>query len=178
MSHFARVHNGKIIDHQNGIDPTGEDWVEVVKKWAMPTEYPSDFYYPTSNRPHLAIVKNEIHETWGFTLKPVDSIKEMFYEEHKKDRHVLQIGSFVYDEQDILIGDRETSFIIMGLPEVTTNYKLSNGKWLTLSPSDVVIFKEAHREHVQGAYDWEKTENEIVAAMTTLDELKSHRDGD
>jgi len=177
MSHYVRVHGGKIINHQSGIEPTGPEWVKVIKKWIRPTDYPSDFYSPTSNVPKLDIVGNEVHETWGFTLKPVEFIKAIFYEEHRKARYVLQIGSFVYDGQDILIGDRETSLIIASLPEVQTNYKLSNGNWLDLSPSDVVIFKEAHRAHVQGAFDWEKTESELVGAMD-IDELKAYREGE
>jgi len=176
MSHFARVKNGKVVGQQRGIEPVGDNWVHIDKKWELPTAYPFDFYSPTSNIPKLSIVGREVHETWDFVLKSVDFVKEIFYEEYRVARYALQIGSFVYNGQDILIGDRETSFIIASLPEEQTNYKLKNGSWLVLSASDVVAFKQAHHDHVQGAYDWEKSENDTVSAMTTLDELKALRE--
>lgn len=174
MSHFVRVKNNRLIKQQRGIKPSGDDWAEVVKKWARPEAYPSNFYAPDSNVPRLTVVGNEVHETWGFNLKPVEIIKSELYEEHKFARYKLQLGSFIYKSDDILIGDRETSLTIAALPEVKTNYKISSNNWLVLSARDVVDFKLAHQNHVQAAFDWEMDANAEVDALTTHDELSAY----
>lgn len=171
---YAQVRSGRIVRTQVGIKPTGDDWYEVQVKWVRPTDYPNFFYSPDSNVPKLTIVGEEVHENWSFTLKPVDYVKSVFYKTHKKERYVLQLGSFIYDGNEVPIGDRETSLTIASLDNTETEYKLYDNEWLTLTALQIPIFKEAHRKHVQDAYDWEKAENELVESMTTLDELRDY----
>lgn len=171
---YAQVRNGRVVTTQQGIEPAGDDWYEVQIKWVRPSDYPDFFYSVNSNIPKLSVVGNEVHENWDFNLKTVDNIKAIFYENHKQARYTLQLGSFIYDGNNIPIGDRETSLIIGSLTEHNTEYKIANNEWLTILAADIPAFKEAHRQHVQDAYNWEKAENVTVAAMTTLDELKDY----
>lgn len=167
---YAKVKDGRIVDVVEGLQPEG--YKPVKKMWQRPTDYPSDFYSPDSNIPRYAVVDDEPQETWGFNLKSVEAIKEFIYEIRKVDRYKLQMSSFVFNSIEIPIGDRETSLLIASMPEVETNYKLSNNNWLTISAAEIPAFKEAHRLHVQNAYDWEKSETDLVSAMTTHNELK------
>ena len=173
---------------QAGLKPDGDEWVEVKQMWSIPTDYPSSFYSPTSNKPRIAIVEgvpyedelgelitpNEVHETWGFTLKGVDSIKTEVYQAQKEERQQKQLGSFMAGELPVTLKDREDSLIISSLPESDTRYKLGQGNWITLSAAEVIALKEAHRLHVQAAYDWEMGANAEVDALVTIDELAAY----
>jgi hypothetical protein len=166
---YALVVNNKVTSTQTGIKPIG--WVEVVKKWEVPSDYPSNFYVATSNIPRLTVVDNEVHETWGFVLKSVESIKYEIYQSQKEERQRKQLGEFFLGDITIVLKDREDSLIISSLPETDTRYKVSQGNWVALTASDIIQLKNAHGLHVQAAYDWEMNANNEVDLLVTLDDL-------
>jgi hypothetical protein len=168
---YAQLINGKIVATQSGAEPAGSGWVEIKNQWAIPTDYPSNFYSPTSNVPRLTEVGDEVHETWGFTLKPVETIKDSIYKDQKYTRQQMQLGSFLVGDLSITLKDREDSLIISSLPEADTRYKVAQGHWITLSAAEVKTLKEAHRTHVQYAYDWEMNSNFEVDALFTHEDL-------
>jgi len=167
---YAKVVNNKIIDIIQGYAPS--DYIPVKQLWSLPSLYPSSFYVTDSNIPVLSVVGAEVHESWNFTLKLAQAVKDDINLLQKTKRQEKQLGSFVTGGMTIYLKDREDSLIIVGLAEVPTNFKISQGQWITLTALQVTQLKADHLAHVQAAYDWEMTENLLVAAMTTLDELK------
>jgi len=172
---YAKIQNGKVVATQQGIEPDG--WVLILKQWERPSEYPSNFYSPTSNIPRLTVVGNEVHETWGFTLKSADSIKTEIYQAQKVERQAKQLGSFMVGELEVTLTDREDSLIISSLAEEPTKFKVAEGSWAVLTGEEVAALKLAHRTHVQTAYDWEMNSNREVGALSTLEDLMLYLGG-
>jgi hypothetical protein len=107
-------------------------------------------------------------------LKSVEAVKTELYQSQKEERQKKQLGEFQFSGMAVVLKDREDSLIISSLPEAATRYKLGQGQWITLSIAQVVALKEAHRLHVQAAYDWEMNANADVDALTTLDEIEAY----
>ena len=171
---YAQVINGKIVATQSGAEPVGGGWVEVVKQWYIPNDYPSSFYSPTSNIPRLTVVGDEVHETWGFALKSVEVIKDGLYQSQKADRKKAQLGSFMLGNVEIALKDREDSLIIASLTPKDRKFKIGQGQWVHMSAVEVQALKDSHELHVQAAYNAEELANSEVDALTTHDELDSY----
>ena len=84
---FAKVENEIIVDVIIGNAP--EDYVEVLKKWDKPVDFPLEFYVTGSTEPILSIVGSEVQEKWTFILKSVEQIKDVIYNRQKKDRYKI-----------------------------------------------------------------------------------------
>ena len=169
---YAKIKNGKIKDVINGLAPS--DYVEVIKQWKAPTDYPLEFYVTSSNEPIVSVVNNEAHENWGFILKDIESIKNDIYNKQKEKRKLKQLGTFLVGALPVSLKDREDSIIISSLDLEPLRFKAGINQWITLTTTEVVALKSAHRSHVQAAYDWEMDNNETVSALTTHDELLNY----
>jgi hypothetical protein len=171
---YAQVINGKVVATQSGAEPTGSGWVAVQKQWSIPTDYPGNFYSPTSNIPRLTVVGDEVHETWGFALKPLEAIKSELYQSQKEDRKKAQLGSFMLGDVEITLKDREDSLIIASLTAKDMKFKLGQGQWVQMSGVEVQALKDAHELHVQAAYDAEEASNLEVDMLDTIDKLNEY----
>ena len=171
---YAKVKNGKIVATQSGAEPTGSGWVEIKKQWAIPTDYPSSFYSPTSNTPRLTVVGDEVHETWGFALKSLEAVKSDLYQAQKEDRKKAQLGSFILGDVEITLKDREDSLIIASLTPKDRKFKIGQGQWIHMLAAEVQALKDSHELHVQAAYNAEELANSEVSALTTHDELSAY----
>lgn len=169
---YAKIENNKVVDIVTGLQPEGS--IDIKVKWVVPVEYPESFYYSKTNHPQLSIVGDEVHENWDFHLKPIDLIKADIYAKQKTQRQEMQLGSFDFGGVTITLKDREDSLIISSLPEVDTRYKVDQGVWATLTGVEVAALKDAHRVHVQAAYDWEEAENAKVAVIDNYDSLSEY----
>ena len=169
---YAKIVDNKVVDVVTGLKPKG--YVVVIKKWSIPRDYPSDFYVPTSNVSRLNVVDGEVHETWGFALKDVDSIKQDIYKKQKLERQQKQLGSFMVGEMEVSLKDREDSLIIASLTAKNRKFKVGQGKWATLTGVEVQALKDAHEAHVQTAYDWEMQSNTDVDAILDHDGLAAY----
>lgn len=171
---YIQVINNKIVGTPvTGLKPYIGNWLEVIIE-TKPTEYPSDFYTNTISPYRHSIVAGKVHESYGFVLKSVESIQSEIYQSQKEERQVKQLGSFMVGELEVTLKDREDSLIISSLAEADTRYKIGQGQWITLTATDVAALKEAHRLHVQSAYDWEMGVNEEVSLLTTLPQLRDY----
>tara|TARA_R110002126_G_scaffold87088_1_gene209879 strand:- start:129 stop:656 length:528 start_codon:yes stop_codon:yes gene_type:complete len=168
----ALIKNGKIAEVVTGLQPDG--FVEIQVLWSYPDTYPNEFYYGKTGHPVLSIVGDEVHENWDIFLKPLALVKDQVYAIQKNTRQKMQLGSFDLGGVQITLKDREDSLIISSLPELDTRYKVAQGVWITLSGVEVAALKEAHRQHVQAAYDWEETENTALKALDSHDQIREY----
>lgn len=171
MSKYAKVIRGKVVASQQGLKPSGSDWLKVNVKWKAPTEYPSSFYSTSANIPSLKVEEGKVNEYLEFILKDLEDIKDTITDTQKEERQIKQLGSFPFGDGQIELKDREDSLIISSLAEVETKFKAGKRTWITLSPLEVKALKEAHRQHAQAAYDWEEAKNLEVEVLTTYEEL-------
>jgi len=169
---YAQVKNGKVVATQQGIEPTG--WVEVQVKWEMPTDYPSNFYSPTSNIPRLTVVGNEVHETWGFTLKSVDSIKVEIYEQQRQARKTFEAVPIDYLGKKIDVSTEAKRSRIMTLKGKDKKLKVGVNDWLDLSTQEVKDLQDLVDDTTQTGFDAENAANTTVAALTTHQQLADY----
>ena len=167
----AIIKNGKIKSVVVGLAP--DDGVVIQQNWTQPEEYPSSFYVTETSQPLLSVVDGDVFEDWVFILKPLDVIKADIYAAQKVKRQKMQLGSFDFGGTAITLKDREDSLIISSLPEVDTRYKVAQGAWVTLTGAEVAALKEAHRAHVQAAYDWEESANMAVHVLDSYTALEN-----
>tara|TARA_R110000851_G_scaffold194516_5_gene345366 strand:- start:77 stop:649 length:573 start_codon:yes stop_codon:yes gene_type:complete len=174
-----RVVNGAGKGHclpviDNSIYPTGPDifkgqptysYVINVAQWLDDAEDKAGWTFADTDYVEQVAVQG---------MLSVEQCKTILYQMQKEERQKLQLGEFLLGEMTVVLKDREDSLIISSLPEADTRYKLGQGQWITLLAAQVTALKEAHRLHVQAAYDWEMNANADVDALTTLDELTSY----
>lgn len=168
----GKIKNDKVVNIVSGAIPEGN--IQILKQWELPTEYPVEFYLKGSSEPIISIVGSEIHENLTFVLKGIEQIKDVIYDAQKKERFVRQIGSFPFDGGTITLKDRSDARNIALLSNTIGNYKSGRNKWI--KTGKIVLLKAVTQAHVQAAFDWEMSENEIVDAFITFDELKTYFD--
>lgn len=168
---WAKIKNGRIVDVVNGLQPPG--YVQVNIKWTYPEDYPRPFYAPDSNKPILTIVDDgaSVDETWSFTLRPISQVQDVIYEDLRLIRWELQLGNVDFDGDSITLKDREDAVNIANLPDSAINYKAGQNDWVE-GVDKIAALKVAAKIHTQEAFDYEITEDKLVEAMTTHDELK------
>lgn len=177
---YAKIHNKQVVrifDGDNFPELEGGDYALPIRVTTVLEEgYPEDFYtIPTA--PNFRVEKEEVNEEYNGKLKSVEDIKLTIYTSQKAERQAMQLGSFDFGGTPVPLKDREDSIIISTLPEVATSFKVGEAAWVDLDAASVALFKEAHRLHVQAAYDWERLENEKVAALSTVEELATYVGG-
>ena len=174
-----RVVNGKGNGHclpvvDNSVYPTGPDifkgqpaysYVINVAQWLDDAEDKADWTFADTDYVEQVAVQG---------MLSVEQCKTILYQMQKEERQKLQLGEFELGEMTVVLKDREDSLIISSLPEADTRYKLGQGQWITLSAAQVTALKEAHRLHVQAAYDWEMNANADVDVLTTFEQLAAY----
>lgn len=168
----AKIINGK-INIINGMAPS--DYLDVTQMWSIPTDYPIDFYLKGSNGPLVSFIDGKFEESWKFTLKNTEMIKDVIYDLLKKERSKRQKGPFTFDGATITLKNRSDAVDIALLSDTAKSYKLGRGQWVT-TPGKIIQLKNAVASHVQNSFDWEKEQNNLVETMTTIDELKTYFD--
>lgn len=166
---YAKIKNNRISHVINGLAPP--DYVEVIVKWVYPTEYPLGFYVNNSNEPIATIEGNEVHENWAFILMDIEGIKNYIYDEQQKIRCKMQLGSFEFDGDTIVLEDRSDIDKIKLLSDNSNGYKFGRNKWKR-GQGKIIQLKLAAAVHDDAAWDWEMANNDLVDVMTTEDELK------
>ncbi len=168
---YAKIKDGIVIDVITGHAPS--DYKVVLKKWFKPKNYPGLFYLSDSNKPRITIVEDELHENWNFTLKPIKLIKSHILDELEKIRSKRQKEPFTVDGQEVVLKNNNDVNNIASLSNTANSYKIKKGRWIT-SPAKIILLKKATSDHVQGTYDWELEQIELVESMVTVDELKDY----
>lgn len=171
---YAQVINGKVVTTQQGIKPVGSEWLAVQVKWQRPSDYPSNFYSPTSNKPRLTVVGNEVHETWGFTLKSVGSIKAEIYRQLTTKRDFMLFGDIVSDGMTITVRDERDIQVVTNMGDLPVRFKRGTGDRISLTAAQAMDFRLVYEAKVQTAFDWEESEEDKVGALLTHDELKAY----
>lgn len=170
---YAKIKNDKVIDVINGLAP--DDYVEVIKQWEAPTDYPLDFYVTSSNEPIVSVINGEAHEYWGFILKSVNDIKEDIYVKQNNKRNESESTPVTYLGKDFDIStERKRNGILTLAKTKNKKLKVKNNDWIDLTKAQVAELQDLIDDTIQAWFDVEYADNTEVDAMTTHDELAAY----
>lgn len=167
----AEVKNGKVTNVITGVSP--KHYVDVIKKWESPKDYPLEFYVRGSKEPVVTIEGNEVHETWEFILKNIEQIKDIIYELLNKKRKAKQKETFNVNGVMISLKSDRAFSDIANLNTTAKSFKINKNEWAE-SEVKVQALKRESKKHIQSTYDWELEQNKLVSEMTTHTELKNY----
>jgi len=165
----AEIKNGKVTMVVNGISPT--HYLPIEKKWVLPLDYPVEFYVTETKEPVVKVKDGKPFEEWNFILKNPDQIKDHIYDLIKEKRKEKVLSPFDVDGELISLKDKDSARDIEGLSINAKVYKVKKGIVLK-GKEKIQILKVSAKVHVEGCYQWESDQIDLVEAITDIDELK------